>query len=82
MVKDKSGMVLVDTRRGWKWNTKASNRCREIIGAIEDGELVKGDDAEFLFWPLDRHPRAGERIGRGMAGFTIQSADMVPEAGS
>lgn len=67
-------MMLDDTRRGWK--TKARDRCREIIGAIENGELVRGDDAEFLLWLLDRHPRAAEKIGRGVAGFTVQSAEM------
>lgn len=66
--------MLDDTRRGWK--TKARDRCREIIGDLENGELVKGDDAEFLFWLLERHPRAAEKIGQGVAGFSVQSAQM------
>jgi hypothetical protein len=56
--------------------TKARDKCREIIAAIENGELVTGDDAEFLLWLLDRHPRAAEKIGQGVAGFTVQSASM------
>ena len=67
-------MMLDDTRRGWK--TKARNRCREIIAATKNGELVTGDDAEFLLWLLDRHPRAAEKIGCGVAGFTVQDAGM------
>lgn len=51
--------MLDDTRRGWK--AKARDRCREIIAAIENGELVTGDDAEFLLWLLNRHPRAVNR---------------------
>lgn len=66
--------MLDDTRRGWK--TKARDRCREIIGDLENGELVKGDDAEFLFWLLERHPRAAEKIGQGVASFSVQSAQM------
>ncbi len=67
-------MMLDDTRRGWK--TKAKDRCREIIGTLENGESVRSDDAEFLLWLLDRHPRAAEKIGQGVAGFTVQSAVM------
>jgi Protein of unknown function (DUF3223) len=67
-------VMLDDTRRGWK--TKTRNWCREIIAAAEDGELVTGDDAEFLLWLLDRHPRAAEKIGCGVAGFTVQDAQM------
>jgi hypothetical protein len=66
--------MLDDTRRGWK--TKARDRCREIIAATENGELITGDDAEFLLWLLDRHPRAAEKIGRGVAGFTVQDAQL------
>jgi uncharacterized protein DUF3223 len=67
-------MVLDDTRRGWK--TKARDRCREIIGTVENGELVKDDDTEFLLWLLDRHPRAAEKVGCGVAGFTVQDAQI------
>ncbi|HET9895903.1 MAG TPA: hypothetical protein VFQ44_13330 [Streptosporangiaceae bacterium] len=54
-------MVLDDTPRGWK--TKARDRRREIIETVENGKLVKDDDAEFLMWLLDRHPRAAEKVG-------------------
>ncbi len=67
-------MMLDDTRRVWK--TKAKDRCREIIGTLENGESVRSGDAEFLLWLLDRHPRAAEKIGQGVAGFTVQNAVM------
>jgi hypothetical protein len=67
-------MVLDDTRRGWK--TKAKNRCRQIIETTADGQSVDGDDAEFLRWLLDRHPRAADKIGSGVVGFTVQTTEL------
>jgi hypothetical protein len=66
--------VLDDTRRGWK--TQAKSRCRMIIEAIADGQLVTGEDIEFLRWLLDRHPQAPEKIGQGVAGFSVQTTAM------
>jgi Protein of unknown function (DUF3223) len=63
--------MLDDTRRGWK--TQAKNRCRVIIDGTLDGQLVVGEDAEFLQWLLDKHPQAPEKIGRGVAGFSVQT---------
>jgi Protein of unknown function (DUF3223) len=66
--------VLDDTRRGWK--KQAMARCHEIVDGTADNESVVGEDFEFLLWLLDRHPRASEKIGDGVASFTVQPIAM------
>jgi Protein of unknown function (DUF3223) len=63
--------MLDDTRRGWK--KEAMARCHEIVARTEDGQRVTGeDDVGFLHCLLDRHPRASQKIGVGVASFTVQ----------
>ena len=63
-----------DTQRGWKKQAKA--RCHEIVDRTPDSQSVTDEDFEFLLWLLDRHPRASEKIGYGVASFTVQPIAM------
>ena len=67
--------MLDETRRGWKKEAKAM--CHEIVERTADGQLLSDEDAEFLHWLLDRHPRAAEKIGVGVAGFTVEAIGMA-----
>jgi hypothetical protein len=67
--------VLDDTKRGWKADAK--DRCRAIIEALADGQMIAADeDVEFLRRLLDRHPCAAEKIGQGVAGFSVQTVKL------
>jgi Protein of unknown function (DUF3223) len=66
--------VLDVTRRGWK--KQAKDRCHEIVGRTADYQSVTKEDFEFLLWLLDRHPRVAEKIGDGVASFTVQPIAM------
>lgn len=67
--------MLDDMRRGWKKEAKA--RCHEIVERTADGHMVSDEDAAFLRWLLDRHPCAADKIGVGVAGFTVEAIGMA-----
>jgi hypothetical protein len=67
--------MLDDTRRGWKKEAKA--RCHEIVERTANGQMVSDEDAAFLHWLLDRHPCAADKIGVGVAGFTVEAIGMA-----
>lgn len=66
--------MLDDTR--WGWKKQAMARCHEIVDRTADYKSVTDEDFEFLLWLLDRHPRASEKIGDGVARLTVQPIAM------
>lgn len=46
-----------------------------ILNRYRPGEAVSADDSNFLFEALKRHPEAAAKIGPGVEGFVVRSAD-------
>jgi hypothetical protein len=51
--------------------SQAKNFVRELRDRYADGELVAGEDHDFLAHLLDRHPEREGKIGSGILGFTV-----------
>lgn len=46
-----------------------------MLRGYDVGDRVKADDALILMAALEHHPDAAQKIGCGIAGFSVRSAD-------
>lgn len=46
-----------------------------MLNRYRPGDTVTDDDREFLLEALKRHPEAATKIGSGVRGFEVRSAD-------
>jgi hypothetical protein len=60
-----------------KFGTKgeAAAFLRSMLHKYDVGDKVGADDTEVLVAALARHPEATEKIGAGVASFSVRSAD-------
>lgn len=48
---------------------------KSMLGRYELGDRVSADDSIILRAALEHHPKAAEKIGSGIAHFSVRSAD-------
>jgi len=53
----------------------AVSYLNEMLYKYDLGDKVNSEDAKVLLAALNRHPDASEKIGPGVAGFSVRTAD-------
>jgi hypothetical protein len=49
-----------------------TRRCREVLYTTPLGGIVTGSDHEFMLRLVERHRRAGDKVGCGVAAFIVR----------